>query len=204
AFGVDIGGAPFSALNPTFADRENQLSEELQLIGKAFDQRWKYVLGGYFFHEYGSHDDGVPFTGGLIQIWSPNANYDTKSYALYTHNNINIVPDKVGITLGARYTHEDKSFTGAQSDENNFGGKLLGLPSFVYPDPSNLYRVYPLGKNYLKFNNFSFRVGAEYHVNRRVMAYASYATAFKGGGWTTRLTAPNFNPVTFQVLPAPT
>lgn len=204
AFGVDIGGAPFSALNPTFADRENQLSEELQLIGKAFNQRWKYVLGGYFFHEYGSHDDGVPFTGGLIQIWSPNATYDTKSYALYTHNNIDIVPDKVGITLGARYTHEDKSFTGAQSDENNFGGKLLGLPSFVYPDPSNLYRVYPLGKNYLKFNNFSFRVGAEYHVNRRIMAYASYATAFKGGGWTTRLTAPNFNPVTFQVLPAPT
>src|SRR3546814_6708451 len=36
------------------------------------------------------------------------------------------------------------------------------------------------------------------------MAYASYATAFKAGGWTTRLTGPLFDTTTLQPLPAPT
>ena len=119
----------------------------------------------------------MPFTGGLIQIWSPNNTYDTKSYAAFIHNNIDVIPDRLGITLGARYTHEDKSFTGTQRDENNFAGQLLGLPPFVYPDPTDIYRLYPLGLNKQKFNNFSYRVGAEYKFSRDVMLYASYATA---------------------------
>src|SRR3546814_10815367 len=84
-----------------------------------FQDRWKFVLGGYYFHEYGEHDDGVPFTGGLIQIYSPNNKYDTKSYAAFMHNNIDIIPDKLGITLGIRYTHDKKTFTGTQRSEEH-------------------------------------------------------------------------------------
>ncbi|MFC3698584.1 TonB-dependent receptor [Sphingobium xenophagum] len=208
-FGVDIGGAPFSALNPTFADRESQFSQEVQLLGKMFNERWNFVLGGYYFHEYGSHDDGVPFTGGLIQVYAPNQTYDTKSYAAFMHNNIEVIPDKLGITLGIRYTHDDKSFTGTQRDENAFGLRLLQIPgALVLPDPSDPYLLYPLGENRLKFNNVSYRIGAEYHLDRRIMVYGSYATGYKGGGWTTRLTAPNFtvDPATGLPvkLPAPT
>lgn len=196
AFGVDIGGAPFAALNPTFADRESQFSQELQLTGKVLDGRWNFVLGGFFFHESGSHDDGVPFTGGLIQVYSPNNTYDTKSYSAYLHNNISIIPDLLGVTLGIRYTHEDKSFTGAQRDENAFVYKLGLVPLAGFPggDP---YRLYPLGKNFLKFNNLSYRVGAELHAARNIMIYASYATGYKGGGWTTRLLFPSFVAPTF-------
>ena len=103
-----------------------------------------------------------------------------------------------------RYTHDSKKFTGTQRDENEFGGQLLNLPPFVFPNPSDVYVLYPLGQNKLAFNNFSFRVGAEYKFDRHIMAYASYATGYKGGGWTTRLTVPNFNTTTFQPLPAPT
>lgn len=196
AFGADIGGAPFAALDPTFADRENQLSQEVQLNGKIMNGRWNFVLGGYYFHEYGSHDDGVPFTGGLIQIWSPNNTYDTKAYAAFMHNNIEIVPDLLGITVGARFTHEDKSFTGQQRDENAFAAKLFGIPPFAFPN-GDIYQLYPQVLNKQKFNNFSFRVGAELHPTRDVMVYASYATGYKGGGWTTRLQAPVFVAPTF-------
>ncbi len=203
-FGADIGGAPFLTLAPTFETHERQFSEELQLTGKALDGRWKYVVGGYYFHEWGRHTDRVPFMAGLIQIYSPENLFDTKSYAAFVHNNIDLIPDTLGITIGARYTHEDKSFTGTQSDENNFGGTVLGLPPFVYPDPTDVYRLYPLGENKQKFNNFSYRLGVEYHPARNAMIYASYATAFKGGGWTTRLTVPNFDTTTFTPKPAPT
>ncbi|WP_030539886.1 TonB-dependent receptor [Sphingobium sp. DC-2] len=198
-FGVDIGGAPFSALNPTFETNENQLSEEVQLVGNVLQDRWKFVLGGYYFHEWGRHDEGVPFTGGLIQVYSPDNRWDTKSYAAFMHNNIEIVPDKIGITLGIRYTHDRKRFTGTQRDENAFGIRLFQLPpALVSPDPADPYLLYPIGENRLSFNNLSYRLGAEYHINQRMMVYASHATGYKGGGWTTRLTAPNFivDPVT--------
>lgn len=208
-FGVDIGGAPFSALNPTFSDRENQFSEELQIVGNVFQDRWKFVLGGYYFHEYGTHDDAVPFTGGLIQINSPHNMYDTKSYAVFMHNNIDIIPDQLGATIGVRYTHDSKRFTGTQGDENAFGLQLLQLPAAqVSPNPADIYQVYPIGENHLRFDNVSYRLGLEYHFNRRVMFYASYATGYKGGGWTTRLQLPNFtvDPISgaFVKLPAPT
>ena len=207
-FGVDIGGAPFSALSPTFADRENQFSEELQLLGNLFQDRWKYVLGAYYFHEYGTHDDAVPFTGGLIQINSPNNRYDTKSYAAFMHNNIEVIPEKLGLTLGIRYTHDRKTFTGTQRDENAFGLQLLQLPAaLVSPNPADPYLLYPLGRNRQSFDNISYRIGAEYHLDRRMMVYASYATGYKGGGWTTRLTLPNFTTDASGAivkLPAPT
>src|SRR3546814_2207542 len=99
-----------------------------------------------------------------------------------------MIPDLLGITLGARYTHENKEFQGTQQDENSFVYRLLALPPSVLADPGDPSWLYPLGLNKQKFNNFSFRVGAEYHFDRDIMAYASYATAFKAGGWTTRLT----------------
>lgn len=203
-FGADIGGAPFAALVPSFQDIENQFSQEVQLTGKVLDDRWNFVLGGYYFHEYGINRNGVPFPGGLIQVRSSNDTYDTKSYAAFTHNNIDIIPDVLGITLGARYTHENKEFTGTQRDENQFFNKLLGLPAAILPDPADPFRLYPVGLNTQSFNNFSYRLGAEYHPTRQIMLYGSYATAFKGGGWTTRLSVAPFDTTTFARLPAPT
>src|SRR3546814_3216966 len=76
--------------------------------------------------------------------------------------------------------------------------------SDLLADPGDPSCLYPFVLNKKKFNNFSFRVGAEYHFDRDIMAYASYATAFKAGGWTTRLTGPLFDTTTLQPLPAPT
>jgi iron complex outermembrane receptor protein len=207
AFGVDIGGAPFAALNPTFADKENQLSQEVQLVGSFWDKRWKYVLGGYYFHEYGSHVDGVFFPAGLLQIYAADDRYDTKSYAAFIHNNVDVIPDVLGLTLGVRYTKENKQFTGGIRDENAFGVKFLNLPASGLPGgPTDIYRLYPIGLNKLSFNNVSFRVGAEVHPTRDVMIYASYASGFKGGGWTTRAGFPfvDFTPTGIVPSSAPT
>lgn len=192
AYGADNGGAPFNVLSTTFADNQKQFSEELQLVGKALDQRWDFVFGAYYFHEYGSHDDAVNFVGGLVQVNSPNNTYDTKAYALYTHNNF-FVTDRFKITLGGRFTWENKSFTSGQRDENIIGLKV-GLPGALYPDQSNpptsYARLYPLGTFKQSFNNFSWRAGLDYKLTNDTMVYASFANGFKSGGWSTRLTLP--------------
>ena len=45
------GDAFFNALNDA---KEHQISEELQLQGKLFDERLSFVVGGYYFREQGS------------------------------------------------------------------------------------------------------------------------------------------------------
>src|SRR3546814_13336675 len=82
-----------------------------------------------------SQHDALP--SWLLHVSSPNDRYDTKSYAVYTHNNIELIPDRLGITLGARYTHENKEFQGTQQDENSFVYRLLALPPSVLADPGD-------------------------------------------------------------------
>ncbi|WP_269619630.1 TonB-dependent receptor [Zhongshania sp. BJYM1] len=196
SFGVDIGGAPFLALSPTFSDDEQQFSQEIQLSGLAWDARWNYLVGAYYFHEEGLHTDGVPFVSGLLQVWSPDNEYDTKAYAIFAHNNIQLTDD-FGVTFGIRYTEEDKSFTGAQRDENAFAAKLFGLPASSYPG-GDIYQLYPLDNNELDFDDISYRIGAEYRFSDDVMGYTSFATGYKGGGWTTRLLTPALDAPTFE------
>jgi len=203
AFGVDIGGAPFSALNPTFADDQEQWSQEFHLSGVAWNDRWNYLIGAYFFHEEGLHDDAVPFTAGLIQIYSPDFDYETDAQAIFMHNNIALT-EKLGLTFGIRYTEEDKSLIGTQRDENAFAQQLVQLPAFVFPDPNDIYLLYPQGENEQDFDDVSYRIGFEYSFNDDLMVYTSFATGYKGGGWTTRVTAPLFDLNTFERLGAPT
>src|SRR3546814_20554739 len=96
------------------------------------------------------------------------------------HNNIDIIPDKLGITLGIRYTHDKKTFTGTQRDENAFGLPLLQLPpAAVLPVPSALSLLYPQGANSLSFNNVSYMPGPDSHLNRRLMVFVSSSTGYK-------------------------
>lgn len=202
SYGVDNSGTPFVGQTTSFSDDQKQFSEELQLVGKLFDERLKFVLGAYYFHEFGTHDDAVNFAGGLVQINSPNNRYDTKAYALYTHNEIGLT-DKLSVTLGGRLTWEDKSFTSGQSDENIIGLKL-GLPGFLYPDQSNppvsYARLYPIGTFRQKFDAFNYRASVNYQFDNNLLGYVSVADGFKSGGWSTRLTlpvgtvAPSFGP----------
>src|SRR3546814_4361068 len=75
-----------------------------------------YLVGAYYFSEGGRESEDVAFAGGLFQIVG-NFRFNTKSYALFTHLNYR-VNDLIGITLGGRYTKEDKTLVGSQRDLN--------------------------------------------------------------------------------------
>jgi iron complex outermembrane receptor protein len=199
----DEDGSPLAFLETSFEMKQHQFSEELQLTGDAIDSRLKYVFGVYYFEEGGSLYDRVTFPGGLLQIDGLNL-LNTEAYAAYTNLNFALT-EQFGVTVGARYTRETKSFTGFQSDANGFFYKINGLvPSeanrtalcnatggvLCYTTAANIYQVYPVGENELTFNNFSPKVGLEYKPNDDVLIYGSFSKGYKTGGWTTRLTQP--------------
>jgi iron complex outermembrane recepter protein len=213
----DEDGSPLPILQTSFDMNQKQFSQELQLTGEAMQDRLKYVFGLYYFSESGNLHDLVTFPAGLLQIDGQNF-LGTKNYAAFGHLNYKI-SDSLSLTLGGRYTHENKSFTGLQRDANGFFYKmngyytvnavsqaalcaagqaapsLIGIPPgvFCYPNPAVPTQVYPLapaGGFKQSFNNFSPKIGLEFKPTNDVMIYASFSQGYKTGGWTTRLTAP--------------
>ncbi len=210
--GVDADGSPLDILQLSFQENQWQFSQELQLTGSALDKKVNFALGAYYFKEKGGIHDYVTIDEGLLQVDGPNA-LETENYA--TFGQLDVRPNEwIGVTLGGRYTHENKSFTGGQMELNGFNYKLFNCADasgnvtpngpfplapitcaqgLSFPDPSNPVQVYPPGLNTKKFNNFSPKIGIQLHPAERIMVYGSWSKGYKTGGWTTRLTNPQLN-----------
>jgi len=202
---MDLDGSPLNFLHTSFAMNQWQFSQEVQLLGSALDKRLNYVLGAYYFKEAGDLHDYVTFAQGLLQVDGPN-DLKTENYAVFGQIDFRPV-EQFGITIGGRYTHENKAFEGAQSDANGLTYKILqqlGVPECAtivpisdecriaagYFVPGQPLRYYIAGMQHKKFNNFSPKIGVQYHPNDDVMLYASWSKGYKTGGWTTRLSNP--------------
>jgi iron complex outermembrane recepter protein len=213
--GMDLDGSPLNFLHTSFEMNQKQFSQEFQLLGSAMDKKLNYVLGAYYFKESGNLHDWVTFAEGLLQVDGPN-DLATKNYAFFGQVDYKFT-ENLGVTVGGRYTHEDKEFEGFQADNNGLTYKILsflGVPPCAniatsiseacriaagFPNPNQPLRYYIAGAQKKVFNNFSPKVSLQYHPNEDVMVYATWSKGYKTGGWTTRLsnplpTAPGFGP----------
>jgi iron complex outermembrane recepter protein len=131
--GLDADGSPLNIFQLSFDQRQKQFSQEFQLVGSAMEDRLKYVVGAYYFTESGYLLDLVTFAAGMNQIDGPNW-LKTTNFAGFTQIDFK-VNDLIGITLGGRYTHENKEFEGGQQEVNGLFYKLVG--SVALPAPLN-------------------------------------------------------------------
>jgi iron complex outermembrane recepter protein len=207
--GLDGDGSPLNISTYSFEQRQQQFSQELQLVGSALDDKLNYVLGAYYFNEKGFLADYVIAGEGIYVIDGPNW-LKTSAYAGFGQIDYRI-SDLIGITVGARYTKESKNFEGGQQELSGLFYKLAGAPcsdlagnifpdalvggvscrvANNYPDPTNPLRIYPGGINKEKFDNFSPKLGVQIHPTDDVMIYGSWSKGYKTGGWTTRYSTP--------------
>lgn len=215
--GMDADGSPLDIFQLSFNQKQTQFSQEFQLVGHALDNKLNYVLGAYYFKEHGYLLDLVTFAEGMDQIDGPNW-LKTENYAAFGQVDYRM-SDLIGITVGGRFTHENKSFEGGQQEVNGLFYKLAGFlgvpggsacadtsgniyPDYMlsigmtcrealgYPTDTNPLRIYPTGINHAKFNNFSPKLGVQLHPADDLMLYGSWSKGYKTGGWTTRYTTP--------------
>ncbi|HEY8508240.1 MAG TPA: TonB-dependent receptor, partial [Steroidobacteraceae bacterium] len=138
---------------------------------------------------------------------------DTESYAAYFHADYKVAGNFT-VTLGGRYSRDEKEFIGGQADLNGFtykisgcidpngpaGNFIPGLPPDVaaltcreflgFPVPEQPLRYFPTGTNRQTFDVFTPRFGGQFQITDDMMVYASWSKGFKSGGWTTRLSQP--------------
>ena len=127
--GLDADGSPLDIFQLSFYQTQKQFSQEFQFVGNALDKKLNYVTGLYFFTESGYLLDQVSFAGGMDQIDGPNW-LKTTNYAAFSQVDYRF-SDLIGITLGGRYTHENKSFEGGQQEVNGLFYKLVGSAAFA-------------------------------------------------------------------------
>jgi iron complex outermembrane receptor protein len=167
--------------------------QELRLTSPA-DKRLAYVAGLYFSD---TKNDLLGRQGGTLSLVPPPltigrawlTNIFQRSYAAYANGTFHVTPE-LSLVAGARYTDEflkdvNVEYTNTSNPNVQQFGFSIFNPAFSIANTNA--RV--------KTSNFSWRVGAEYHFSRDVMAYATVARGYKGPAVNDTASPPLVNVV---------
>ncbi len=150
-------------------DRET-FSQEFRFAQQATDNL-NYVVGLYYQdnqYDYENYTSlGPDHPGTLAGNWGPeglplyaDGSQDAEAYAVFAEGNYNVT-DSLRITLGARYSDEEKDFD------------LLPLG---FPEEGRAVAND-------SWDDVTYRAGIDYALGDNMMAYFTYATGFKSGGF---------------------
>ncbi len=161
--GIEDLNGPYGCNNDP--QRQDQYSQELQLVGAT--ERWKYVGGLFYFDETADEYNQQRLTfvlpGGQAGLnLAPVSAFggDTTSKAIFAQVSYRppVLEDKLEITVGGRYTKDNKTFWSDAFAE----------------------------KGDQDFDNDSWLFSLNYQFTDELMAYARVSTGYKAGGFSPR------------------
>ncbi|GBQ34038.1 TonB-dependent receptor [Gluconacetobacter azotocaptans] len=166
---------------------EKQFSEEFQANGRALNNRLHYSTGVYYFDQSGYDINPVNFY--VLSLLS-GGDFRDRNYAAYAQSTY-AVTRKFNVTVGVRYTEDNKSFLPNQYYISSIGAPILSIPPGTRIVPERWYH-----NNNARWTPM---VNLSYQVTPELMAYTTFSQGFKGGGFTQRLTniapsPPSFRP----------
>ncbi|NKJ00939.1 TonB-dependent receptor [Novosphingobium sp. SG707] len=169
-----------------FGETSNEYSQEFQL--NLDTSRNKLVVGAFYMHE---DIDGFiqgPFNlrtlGGpssFVQGFYSGGHLKTDAAAIFAQDSFSIT-HKLRLTLGGRYSWERKGVAD-QSDFDFADAYVPGAPVTV-----------PVHVASKTFGSFTPKIGLDYNIAEKVMAYASYSKGFKAGTFNLGSASPALNP----------
>lgn len=153
-----------------------QYSQEFQLVGD-YSDNIQYVAGVFYYVEE-SEEKGTSYFGftPFVDDWY----VEGKAKSLAAFGQLTWTPEildnRLDITLGARYTMDDRE-ADKQFLSNLFSGPLLN-PIELSGDRSD--------------SKFNPSVTVNYQISDTVTGYAKVATGYRAGGFNTRSTVQGF------------
>jgi len=184
-FGVDVDGTSYGILGtPKEHQLITQTSDELQLIGKALDEKLSYVSGFYFSDEKNADTRETALfdiiLGGTDQI---NDFIDhNRTFAAYSQGTYDL-SSLVGLTgfsatAGLRFTNETAS-NDLQPDDVNYKLALTGLgplPASDFADDQSK-----------TVRNISYTFGLNEQLNQNLLLYIKTRRSYRDGGYNGEL-----------------
>lgn len=176
----------------TVDEQSEQFTQELRISSTpegslSFGGRVHWLVGGYYLHDkslrsdiftLGSHS--LPaflyfLQGGTDTIINTmTLDAKTESYAAFGEITISLSPS-LNFTAGIRYSRDKKN--GIYTGDTNIPGTLLIFAAFAFEMNRTWDSVDP-------------RFTLDYHITDDVMAFITYSTGFKGGGYQWAVTDP--------------
>lgn len=190
------------------------------ILSSKFDSRFNFLIGGgylryhltensYYVNSFALDYASALFGGGNGYSATPfyrnnTDDYVLKSYGIFGEVYVN-VNDRVKLTLGARYNHDDKHvearttlLTGVVVPFSTTN--VYTAPAFANydADPARA-GIQPLAINDVSFSRLTGRAVLDWQITDRNLVYASYSRGYKSGGINPPLTpvfavATGFNP----------
>ena len=154
-------------------------TQEVRLLSNGND-RLDWTSGLYYFELEGGQpiSIGVGTNPGYDQIIFLDPVVSTKSYAAYAEGTYELT-ENLFLTLGGRFTHEERSFSQSVNGNDLFGTVKSS------------------------FDKFTYRGALRYEFTPDASAYVSYGTGFKSGVYNGIGTSPNAtDPETISALEA--
>ena len=171
---VDSDGSEIDILHSLFVEDQSQFSQEFNLVRKT--DRSSLLLGAFYMDE----DIDMIDTGGVEVVPAgialrPRPLVKTTAWAAFAQGTWHVT-DSWSLTLGGRYTDEEKDF------DQRLGLFLLGtdiqIADLGFPAETGNY------------SDFTPKVGAEFRPTDDVLLYASVTEGFKSGGFSFTAPAP--------------
>ena len=169
---------------------QSQVSQELQLTGKAFDKKLSYIFGAFYFNENGLDRSKsysvVPLSLALSYV---DATVRNKSYAVYGQATYNLT-DTVRFTGGLRYTWDKRSIIRRNRSETPGNGgaftcamaaNTLDASGYTLPNGSVCQVTSKADYSYL-----SYTAGLDWQASPDLFFYAKTSRAYRAGGFNTR------------------
>jgi iron complex outermembrane receptor protein len=126
----------------------------------------------------------------------------SRNYAFFTHNVIDIIPDTLSLTLGARYTNERKSLDAVFNNTNTLCAALRNAASPLAAFPCAINGtagpgISPTDPNRVKSEDeWTGTIVLSWKPDRDWLVYGSWARGYKAGGFNLDTSAldPVCNP----------
>ncbi|QYE36004.1 TonB-dependent receptor [Polymorphobacter sp. PAMC 29334] len=123
----------------------------------------------------------------------------SRNYAFFTHNVISIVPDKLLLTIGARYTNEQKTLDTSFNHNNTFCAALRasplaalgGLPCAINGTSGTGFTTATDPGATKNEDRVTGAAILSYKPSKAVLTYASYSRGYKAGGFNLDTSALN-------------
>lgn len=177
-FGVDNNGFfPANAAGEPYGriDTFRAVSEELQVLGKAFNGQLDYVAGVFFSDEKFTAITGSDFFDfPIIRTIQINAAVTSnKTYAGFAQGTLDLSQiagvDGLSLTAGARYTDEEVNITYLPRD-------------LSFQDPPAVQATYDRDQT-RKFSSWSWTLGVQYQIDPQTLVYAANRRSTRHGGF---------------------
>jgi iron complex outermembrane receptor protein len=204
----DYDGIPAFLITPYQFSRSRNISEELQLQGKAFNDKLDFIIGAYYFEEKGV-DGSLANTLPELNIVGAGLNARTTDASLFVTANPGTgysrtaagfvagtfhFTDQLSLSGGLRYNYDKRKITVSPSQPNlpNPDG-TIGRCSFDIDAATSGTQTVPFSQcsftNSTSFKEWTYDATVQYEPSPEFTAYASYRHGFRAGGFSTRATS---------------